>query len=249
MKKFLKNHLGWVAFFMLAATLSAFAIGVVPTEVDLYSVNGTGISLGQTVMASSVPVVIASNQSSLTVTGSGNFSVVGTGTAGTPAGGVLTVQGASGMTPLVVNQGTNPWAINNPTSLSAPWIDELEIGGNAVSGTNPVPVSTIPNYDAFNQTFTAVGTSTVQNVSSKPVSTCSMQVDETGSVTSYTVELEGSLDGTDFTPIMTDTNTSPGSGVMMVSGAQQYPLQYFETNVTALTLGSGTNVIVYAICK
>ena len=43
--------------------------------------------------------------------GTGNFSIIGTGIAGTPATGIITIQGIVGGTNVSVSQGTNPWMI------------------------------------------------------------------------------------------------------------------------------------------
>lgn len=85
-------------------------------DVNLTKVGGTAVSLGQALMAASIPVAIASNQSALTVTGTGGtfpvtqsttpWVVAGSGTAGTANAGVLTVQGIASMTPVQVSQAT-----------------------------------------------------------------------------------------------------------------------------------------------
>lgn len=67
-------------------------------DVNLTQVAGVAVSLGQKVMASSIPITIASNQSNLTV--------IGAGTAGTANSGVVTVQGIASMTPVQVSQAT-----------------------------------------------------------------------------------------------------------------------------------------------
>ncbi len=69
--KFIKNHLGWVLFFVLICCCSVLAqIGVNPTDINLFNVNSSSFSLGQNTMSNSLPVVIASNQSTLPVSGS-----------------------------------------------------------------------------------------------------------------------------------------------------------------------------------
>src|SRR6185369_7126909 len=62
----------------------------------------------------------------------GRQVLVGAGTAGTPAGGVITVQGDPSMTPLIVNQGTSPWVISGTVAVSS------------VGGTVAVTQSTSP---------------------------------------------------------------------------------------------------------
>lgn len=58
--------------------------------------------------------------------------VVGAGTAGTPTGGVITIQGDPSMTPVIVNQGTNPWVVSGTVAVSS------------VAGTVAVTQSTSP---------------------------------------------------------------------------------------------------------
>jgi hypothetical protein len=71
-----------------------------------YSPNNAN---GQATMANSAPVTIASNQSAVAVTAAQatasnlNATVVGAGTAGTPSGGVVSVQGVSSGTALPVS--------------------------------------------------------------------------------------------------------------------------------------------------
>lgn len=75
----------------------------------------------------------------------------------------------------------------------------------------------------------------------------SLQVVQTGTVTSWTVVLEGSLNGTNYSTILTHTNAAPGSGgiVPAVTAAAftPFPVRYFRTRCSAITLGAGTNVI------
>ena len=65
---------------------------------------------GQAVMASSAPVVIASNQS--------NLPVIGAGTAGTANSGVVTVQGIASMTKLLVTPDSVALPANQSVNLA-----------------------------------------------------------------------------------------------------------------------------------
>jgi len=80
------------------------------SNVNLTQVGGSNIALGSALSAASLPVVIASDQSAVTVVQptAANLKVTATGSAsaGTPATGVLTVQGITGMTPVQVSQAT-----------------------------------------------------------------------------------------------------------------------------------------------
>ena len=105
---------------------------VYAAQQDIASFGGTSTSLGQKTAAASIPVTIASDQpgivynatqptlmdqdaSDLQITtrgalivapGTEGFTVAGTGSAGTAASGVLTVQGIASMTPVQVSQAT-----------------------------------------------------------------------------------------------------------------------------------------------
>jgi hypothetical protein len=87
------------------------------SNVNLVDVGGAAIALGQTTQSASLPVTIASNQSAIPVSQSGtwtdtvtqataanlNATVVGLGTAGTPSGGVVSIQGVSSGTVVPVS--------------------------------------------------------------------------------------------------------------------------------------------------
>jgi hypothetical protein len=104
-------------------------------------------ALGQALMAASSPVVIASNQSNLPV---------GTGTAGSAASNVVTIQGIASMTAVKVdgsattqpvsgtvtaNQGTSPWvaAGNKTNNAAAP-------GATNVGTLPAVATAAAPSY-------------------------------------------------------------------------------------------------------
>lgn len=68
-----------------------------------------------------------------------------------------------------------------------------------------------------------------------------------GKLTSWTVLLEGSLDGTGWTTLLTH-NTTEGSTVFDTNGAAK-PVRYVRVNVTALSLGDASSAKVTAVCK
>lgn len=91
-------------------------------------------------------------------------------------------------------------------------------------------------------TYTGTTTGVVIPVTS-PVKTFAIQVKGTGAAASvWTVLLEGSIDGTNYTTIMTHTNIL--GEVILWSGTNFYPVLYFRSRVTALTLGSATDISV-----
>lgn len=94
-------------------------------------------------------------------------------------------------------------------------------------------------------TYSTTGTGATLDVSSQGMSKFGVQVKGTGAApTSFTVVLEGSLDGTNFSTLLTHTNASPGDGLVLHSGAVALPVLYFRSRCTALTLGSASNIVV-----
>lgn len=131
------------------------------TETTLSAINTKTPSLGQAVMASSSPVVIASNQSTLNVTG--------TGTAGTAASGVLTVQGITSMTPLLVNGSGSTQPVSGTVTVSnLPTTVDVNAGA-ATSSTPRVSGASRTYSDSFNKDYSGGSVTTaawVQLISS-----------------------------------------------------------------------------------
>lgn len=64
-----------------------------------------------------------------------------------------------------------------------------------------------------------------------------------GTVTAWSVTLQGSIDGTTFTTIVTHTQANgAGTTVFPANPAGIYPYRYLNTICTLLTLGTGTGV-------
>jgi hypothetical protein len=76
------------------------------SNINIQEFGGTAVTIGQQLSAASMPVVIASDQSAVTVAqataASLKAQVVGAGTAGTPNANPVTIQGISGMTAITV---------------------------------------------------------------------------------------------------------------------------------------------------
>lgn len=100
---------------------------------------------------------------------------------------------------------------------------------------------------ARSDTFTVTGNGVTVNVSTAPVKYFSIQVTGTGAgATSWTVVLEASLDGVNFTTIMTHSNTTDSNGSTAWT-PQPVPASYFRSRVSALSLGSATNIVVQIV--
>lgn len=91
-------------------------------------------------------------------------------------------------------------------------------------------------------TFTGAGNGTTIDVSTNPFSKFTIVVSATGTITSWTVILEGSIDAINFTTIATHTNLI-GNNISIFSGVNLTPCLYFRTKCTALVLGIGTNIV------
>jgi hypothetical protein len=95
------------------------------------------------------------------------------------------------------------------------------------------------------ETFTNIATGQIFDVTNRAYKRFSLQVIPTGAVVSWIVILEGSLDGTIFTPILVHTDTV-GSGITLF-GAEDTPVMYFRLRCRAVVLGAGTNLQAYAL--
>lgn len=93
-------------------------------------------------------------------------------------------------------------------------------------------------------TFTTATSGTAVNSADLGVAHYAVQVKQTGTVTSWTVTLQVSLDGTNYVDVLTHSKASNGDGAIVFSGAARYPALYFRSNCSELTLGVGTNIVV-----
>jgi hypothetical protein len=101
--------------------------------------SGTAVTVAQSTQANLNATVYQSTASNL------NAAVVGTGTAGTPAGGLLTIQGATGAYPVLVSQATasnlNAAVVGTGTA-GTPTGGVLTVQG--ATGGYALPVSSTP---------------------------------------------------------------------------------------------------------
>lgn len=111
--------------------------GISPSSV-LFSSDG--YELAVVADASFIPgtrsLLVAGNDGTNTRTilidSAGRQVIVGAGTAGSPAGGVVTIQGDPAGAPVIVDQGTSPWVISGTVAVSS------------IGGTVAVTQSTSP---------------------------------------------------------------------------------------------------------
>jgi hypothetical protein len=115
------------------------------------------------------------------------------------------------------------------------------VGGDHVQGIAWVKQSR-------SDTYTATADGTAVDVSTLGMSKFSLQCAQTGTVTSWTVLLEVSLNGTNYVEIARHMKTGDGTETVEGNGAiaftaSPFPALYFRTRCSEITLGGGTNVI------
>lgn len=164
-------------------------------NVNLIEVGGASIALGQTTMSASLPVVIANNQSTLTISGTVtanagtdlNTSALLTtsdfnaafGTAGTPDSQVMSIQGITSMTPVSVTGTVDP---TTPSTLVA-FVTTVTTAGTRVQlGSNAV-IAGIVQAPSTNTGIVYVGgsnvSSTVFGAELQPGQASGIQIDNT----------------------------------------------------------------------
>jgi hypothetical protein len=117
------------------------------TAVNITQVAGSAIALGQALMSASFPVVIASNQSAIPVTGSFSATNPAVGTTGTTAPASANYIG------LDVAGNLQGWTGRNIVGTTyAGQVDVASFGGVVVSLGQNVAASSIPVVIASNQT-------------------------------------------------------------------------------------------------
>jgi threonine dehydrogenase-like Zn-dependent dehydrogenase len=120
-------------------------------------------------------------------------------------------------------------------------------GPTTVVGTSTDGIASNGLSRSRTDTFTATGTGTPVTITAASMDTWALQVNATnGPATSFTVALEGSLDGIDYSTILSTTSTE---GVIWGATDFRRAVLYFRINVTALVLGGATNIVVTVVGK
>jgi hypothetical protein len=94
--------------------------------------------------------------------------------------------------------------------------------------------------------FAATGNGTTINVATLGMSRFSLQVKKsaTGTVSSSTVVLEVSNDGTSFTTVLTHNSAVDADGSTVFSGTLTFPARYFRSRCSAIANSGGGSVDV-----
>jgi hypothetical protein len=104
----------------------------------------------------------------------------------------------------------------------------------------------IPYQQNRSDTYTGTGSGTAIDVSSVPCSRMGIQVKGTGAApTSWTVLLEGSINGTDYDTLATHDTAEGDGGILFVP--LPAPVKKFRSRCSALSLGGATNIVASII--
>ena len=192
-----------------------------------------------------------------------NAAVVGTGTAGTPAGNILTVQGVASMTKLLVtpdsvalpaNQSVNVAQIAGTNTVTAGVSGLIAVGGNvanAVAATaNPVPVGGI--FTTTPTTLTTGQTATLQFTAAQNVKHDITTIAGTAPTTVGKLDVKGA-DGDVFVRQATASNLnaavvgtgtagSPAGNILTVQGVASMTKLLVTPDSVALPANQSVNV-------
>lgn len=105
-----------------------------------------------------------------------------------------------------------------------------------------------PYFGTRSDVFTTAGgaaNGTTVDVSANPVKFFALQVVKSGAVTVWDVRLEGSIDGTNFTTILTHTNATGDLLTVWQAAGGLNPVRYFRARLVSIT--GGTNVTAYIV--
>jgi len=145
-------------------------------------------------------------------------------------------------TALDIFDRTHPLRVDADENLKV-----MTVGGSTTSITGTI--TTAGSFATRTDIFTTTASGVTADASTFVSKCYAMEVSGTGApATSWTVVLEGSIDGTRFTTLMSH-NTSLGDAAVLLSGANLYPMLYFRSRVSQLTLGPATNITVTIVGK
>lgn len=215
----------------------------------------------QTATTTSAPVYTTGKTNPVSTNTSGEIRAVLSTTSSLAANQSVNVAQINGVTPLMGagNTGTGSPRVTIATDqaiLTNAWKSNVAqingvapLMGDGISGTgslrvNPATDASINTntYSTRADTYTTTTSGTTVDIHLKPMKYFSVAVKATGAVTSWSVVLEGSLDNTNFSTILTHTNSAPGDGLIL-SVTAPFPVLYFRSRCSAITLGGGTNVV------
>jgi hypothetical protein len=210
-------------------------------------VQATGTNLHAVLDTTSTTAVTQATATNL------NAAVVGTGTAGSPAGNILTIQGVASMTKLLVtpdsvalpaNQSVNVAQVAGTNTVTGGVAGIIAVGGNvanAVAATaNPVPVGGI--FTTTPATLTTGQTATLQFTSAQNVKYDITTIAGTAPTTVGKLDIKGA-DGDVFVRQATAANLNV-TAVLAAGSAVIGHVITDATSVTAATLSAETTKVI-----
>lgn len=106
-------------------------------------------------------------------------------------------------------------------------------------------VTSVLAFANRSDTFTSAASGTIVNLTANPCKYFSLVVKGTGGAASiWIVILEGSLDGTNWTPLLTNSSAGGATDGTIMFTTTASPVMYVRSRCSSLTLGiSATNVV------
>jgi len=200
-------------------------------------IQPTGTNLHAVIDSGSTTAVTQATATNL------NAAVVGTGTAGSPAGNILTVQGVASMTKLLVtpdsvalpsNQSVNVAQIAGTNTVTGGVAGIIAVGGNvANAGTataNPVPVGGI--FTTTPATLTTGQTATLQFTAAQNAKTDMSTVAGTATVTAAAGVQKVGVVGNVGAAFDAATGAAPPANVVYLGGLTSGATAGLVTGVT-----------------
>lgn len=105
----------------------------------------------------------------------------------------------------------------------------------------------MPEHKVYSHSFTANGDGTTADLRGRPLNNFGVQVTGTGAAaTAWTVSLQGSIDGVNFTEILAH-GTADTNGKVKWTGANLFPVMYVKPVLSGLTLAPATALVVHFV--
>lgn len=226
-----------------ASVLSASAAGTTPLVVTISGGGGgggTSSTFGATFPSTGTAVGASdgTNMQALRVDGSGNLKVVGAGTAGSPSGGVVSIQGVASGTVVPISAASLPLPTGAATegTLSSLTMISSSIATNT-SLTAANTLQTASNTNSTASAVIAINSKTPDLVSGSVPCVLTAGSASIGSVTQGTSPWVVSLTSTTITGTVAVTQS--GSWTVGVSGSVTVA-QATAASLNATVVGTGT---------
>lgn len=206
----------------------------IETSANITSVAGSPFSKGQKPSSDSLPVVLASDQSSVQTTA--NLSSI----AGSPFS--KGQKPATDSLPVVI--ASDQSSINTSANLVSVGGLPLNFGQSPATNSLPVVLASDQSSRSRADTYSATGDGFTVDASIVNPKSFAVQVKGTGaSATTWDVRLECSLNGVEFTTVISHTNADL-DGTTKASGSTLFPCRHFRSRTAGIVLGGASDIVV-----